>query len=255
LARLGALFFEPERSVAAGAPAGRHGDAGAGGDSALAGPRGGAGAGGHARGPVGPCGGAPTVVVLCSATRARAAAAGVALALAGACGSACATVAGIGVPGVPPDAAALPAARRAAARLRADRLAAGASGRLVWLDDPAGDAVQDGAGLAGAASSALGRAVAVVGTPAVLAVPFARTAALDRVLGWHAGIVVVREPAVDDALVDRSLASLAALGRPVVELTPPARWPAALSVAGLRAPGCAAQAVAQLGLAGVRLGG
>lgn len=222
LARIGALFVEP-------------------GDRVVR------------REPVRPSGGSPTVVVLCSATRARAAAAGLALALAGGAGSVCAVAAGLGIASPPPAAVALLSARRAAARLHAERMAVCASGRLVWLaDGRGGDAAQEGPALAAAASAELGRAAAIAGAPGALALPLVRTAALDRVLAWHAGIVVVPEPDRDEALLARALASLAELGRPVVAMEPPTRRAGALAVAGLRAPRCAAHAVAQLDAAGMR---
>ncbi len=204
---------------------------------------------------VGPSAGpAPAVAVLCAPMRARAAAAGVALALARALGTSHALAGAVGAggrdPAHPPGGA--PAARRSAARLRERELPATASGRLVWLADRRGslDPDDDVAPRAAASSAELGRASASVGAPAVLAIPLPRVAALDRVLAWHDAIVVVREPDASDAMVERALASLAALGRPVAPMAPPARLAAALAAAGVRVPAEAGDAVARLGLDG-----
>jgi hypothetical protein len=249
LGRIGALFVEPGRRFTAGGS--EHLGAAGGSGRRVAG-----GGPGHrvvARESVRPSGGVPTVVVLCSATRARAAAAGLALALSGDCGSACALAGVVGDATALPTAVPLLASRRAAARLHERRVAASASGRLVWLGAGRnGGTEEDPSAFAAAASAELGRAVGLVGAPAVLSIPFARTEALDRVLAWHAGTVVVPEPGADGALVARALASLGELDRPVVAMAPPARWAAALAVAGLCAPRCATDAVAQLDLAGVR---
>jgi hypothetical protein len=149
----------------------------------------------------------------------------------------------------------LPAAHRAAARVREQGLPASASGRLVWVADgrgprPAGDA----AARAAAMSAELARAAAVVGVPAAIALPFARTAALDRILAWHDAIVVVREPDASAAVVARALASIAELGRPVAAMEPPARVPGALAAAGLRVAAEAARAVCDLELRGEPVG-
>jgi hypothetical protein len=184
------------------------------------------------------------VAVLCTPARARAAASGVALALGGAC-----VLAGAAGGGGSASLGALPTARRAAAGLRELRLPAGASGRVVWLADGRGSLpADDRAARAAATSAELARAVVVAGSPAAVALPVARTAALDRVLAWHDAIVVVREPDASGAVIERALTSLAALGRPVVAMAPPPRLAAALAVGGLRAPVEAVNAVAALAL-------
>lgn len=194
----------------------------------------------------------PLVAVLCQPARGRAAASGVALALAGALGEPCALAAAAGVAAAGSLAGA-PTARRAAARVRDRGLPAAATGRLAWLADRRGrDVVGDDAASAAALSAELGRAAAAAGAPAAVALPIARTAALDRVLAWHDAIVVVRDPGMSDAVLERGLASLAMLGRPVAAMAPPTRLTAALAAVGLRAPAEAAVAVAQLGLGGPR---
>jgi len=142
-----------------------------------------------------------------------------------------------------------PAARHAAARTVDGGLPASAIGRLVWVGDrrAASGERHDPAALAAASSVELMRAAATVGGPAVLAVPFARTSALDRVLAWHDAIVVMQEPEGSATVMARALASLSELRRPVVAMAQPGRVPAALAVAGLCAPAEAARAVAELG--------
>jgi len=161
--------------------------------------------------------------------------------------------------GVPP-AASLPAhAGRAAS-------AGGATAHAGAIADPRGAAPagadaashvgvlaetchgRDAAGIAAAAGAALGRAATAAGAPAALAIPFPRVAGLDRVLAWHDGIVVVREPSAPQALVDRALASLRRLGRPVATLAPAGGALALAAALGLHAPPSAHAAVAELGL-------
>jgi hypothetical protein len=196
----------------------------------------------------------PTLVVLCRLARGRATAAAVALALARVCGANCAMAAAVTVAEQPfAPGLGLPGAHRVAARVRARGGHAAAAGRLVWLPDrrvaAASDFVlHDPAGAAAAASADLGRAVLASGVPGVLAVPYARTAALDRVLAWHDGIVVVREPDAPVGVIERVVESLGALGRPVVCVSPLSRTEAALALAGLRASPCVLDAVARLAL-------
>jgi hypothetical protein len=190
-------------------------------------------------------------VILCTAPRARVAAAGVALALAHAAGSRCALAGVVGA-----DAAAtlggMPAARRAATALRRRALPTAASGRLVWLADRRASLPPDDvASVCAALSAELGRSAAALGVPAAVAFPFARTDALDRVLAWHDAIVVAREPDAPPAAIERALASLARLGRPAAAMTPPPRTAAALAVAGLAAPSEAAAVVGELAAGGV----
>jgi hypothetical protein len=192
----------------------------------------------------------PTVAVLCTPARGHAAAASVALALARAAGRRCAIAAAAGastraLPALPATAA----AARAARRLRERGQSATASGRLVRLvAPPVPDRDADAAGIAAGASAALARAAIATCAPAVLAIPFARVEGLDRVLGWHDGIVVVREPGAPEGLVERALESLAALGRPVAAIAPPAGAAALAATLGLRAHDSALAAVAELGL-------
>ena len=192
----------------------------------------------------------PLVAVLCRPPRERAAAAGIALALSRAMGASCA-LASVAGSGPAQSLGASPAARRAAAALSAWNLPGVACGRLVWLPDrrevgAAGDVAVGAAAL----SAELGRAAAAAGAPGAVALPYVRTAALDRVLAWHDAIVVVREPDTSEPILQRVLSSLAALGRPVAEMTPPPRLAATLALAGLRVPSEAAGAVARLGLTG-----
>jgi hypothetical protein len=191
----------------------------------------------------------PRVAVLCAPPRGRAAASAVALALADARGVSCALAGAVGVAEGVGGIGGAPAARRAAARLRAGDLRAGAVGRLVWVADRAGaiGELEDVAAVAAAASAELARAAAI-GAPAALALPFGRTPGLDRVLAWHDAIVVMREPGVSDAMLDRALTSLARLGRPVAAMALPIRLSGWLADRGLRTPREAALAVARLGL-------
>lgn len=190
----------------------------------------------------------PLVAVLCTPARARVAACGIALALARALGAACGLAGAAGGVETAPLGA-LPAARRAAVRMRERGLPATASGRLVWLADDRGPlSADDRAARAAATSAELARAAAAAGLPGAVALPFARTAALDRALAWHDAIVVVREPDASDAVIERALASLAALGRPVAAMASPPRLAAALAVGGVRALAEAVHAVAALGL-------
>lgn len=191
---------------------------------------------------------APIVAVLCTPPRARAAAAAVALGLARATRHPCALATAVGGgPGV--AFGALPSARRAVAALRERDLSVAAGARLVWLADRRGPASTDVVARAAASSAELARSVAATGAPAAVALPFARTVALDRVLAWHDALVIVREPDAPDAIVQRARESVAALGRPVAVLDPPPRLPAALAVAGIAAPAELARVVAELGIA------
>lgn len=198
----------------------------------------------------------PVVAVLCDAAGARASSAAVALALARTTGRSCAIAASVGASGAPAAlATAVPAARRAAARLRERHQRATPSGRLVWLGGvrPAWSVVDaDAAGAAAAAGAALGRATGTVGAPGALAIPLARTAALDRILRWFDGIVVVRVAGTADPLPAPMRQSLAALDRPVAEMPHPARLPAAAASLGIAAPAVALHAVAELGFGGRR---
>ncbi|MBS1868929.1 MAG: hypothetical protein JSS99_04645 [Actinobacteria bacterium] len=208
--------------------------------------------------------GAPHVAILCTEPRARVAAAGIALALARAAGARGALAAALGHGGGS-ALGGLPTARRASAALRRDGRAVDASGRLAWLadrragvDDDApvrladrrGTVEDDAAARAAALCAELGRAGTLAGLPTTVALPLARTAALDRVLAWHDAIVVVREPDAADGLAERARASLARLGRPVAELTPPRRLAGALALGGMAIPQEAAVAVAELALSG-----
>lgn len=203
----------------------------------------------------------PLVAVLCASSRARACGPAVALALAGTTGAGTALAGVVGDPRTATPGTGTPAARRVAARVRERGVPAAPVGRLVWIPDRrdgtdprrvpgAAGAIdaRDRAGEAAAACAELARAVAAAHVPAAIALPLTRTDVLDRVLAWHDAIVVVPEPGAPAALVDRVLAGLVALGRPVVAMAPPSRVGAALAAAGLRAPAEAVQAVAQLGL-------
>lgn len=203
-------------------------------------------------GAIGPSGPPPVVAVLCAPRSARAAAAAVALALARLGRRPVALVAAVGVDGVAPvPVSAVPAARRAVARLHERDQHASASGRLVWLGErrsPWAAADADAPGVTAAASAALGRAAAVVRAPAALAIPLARTAALDRVLRWHDGVVIVRDADLTEGVLDRVRHSLAALDRPVAEMPGLPRFAATAAALGIAAPTVAMRAVAELGL-------
>jgi hypothetical protein len=229
----------------------------------------------------------PRVAVLCAGPRGAAVAAAIAMALARACGRPCALAAAVGA-GDAASTTLVPSAARAAAHLRRRGHRAHARGRLVWLADrrteprdggfavetrgvdgpvapdpgvlgtgavaadPAGAVVADPAGAAAALSTELSRAARAVEAPFALAIPFARSATLDRVLGWHDAVVVVRTPDATVALLQLVLASVAALDRPVVAVPVPGRLAATVATAGLHAPTFAAAAVAQLGIGGER---
>jgi len=192
---------------------------------------------------------APLVAVLCAPPRAGAAAAGVALALARAVGASCALASALGDDSCRTMTGA-PAAARTAAALRRRDLPADASGRLVRLRDRRGPIAADPAvaGRAAALAADLRRAAAATGMPAALALPVARSAALDRVLAWHDAVVVVQEADAIDGMGEQTLASVRALGRPVAAMAPPPRLAAALALAGLSAPPQATAAVAELRL-------
>jgi hypothetical protein len=201
---------------------------------------------------IGPSGALPVIAVLCDSRCARTAAAAVALALARFVRRPVALAAAVSVDGPPSVLApAVPAARRAVARLHERGQHASASSRLVWLGNrhaawAAADA--DAPGVAAAASSSLGRATAVVRAPAALAIPLARTTALDRVLRWHDGIVIVRDADTTDDMLDCVRRSLAALDRPVAEMPCIPRLAATAAELGIVAPAAATRAVAALRL-------
>ena len=196
---------------------------------------------------------APLVAILCTAPRGRVAASAIALALARASHRPCALA---GAVGEQPSGSigGMPSALRAARGVRDRGLPAAARGRLVWLPDRRGGLVADDAGRAAVMSAELGRAAAYVGAPAAIALPFARTAALDRVLAWHDAVVVVREPDAPAAVIERALTSLVTLGRPVAAMAPPPRLSGALAAGGAVAPAEALRAVAALELGGARPG-
>ena len=201
---------------------------------------------------------APTVAVLCDPAHGAVAASAVALALADACGSRCALAASVGhgaIAAVPAG----PAVRRAAAALVGRGYDAAAVGRLVWLadlrvtrrraDDPR-PLADDPVGAVAAAALEVAGASRALGAPAALAIPLARSDALDRVLGWHDAIVVVEDGRTTTAeLAELVTTSLAQLGRPVAAMGLASRLRARLTVAGLGRPATAVRAVADLGLA------
>ena len=193
----------------------------------------------------------PTIAVLCAAPRGPVAVAAVSLALAHLLGRPYALEATVGTasPGAHAGAA-VPSAQRAARRLRERGMDASASGRLVWLADrrcgELGIEGRDAPGAVAAANAELGRAAMIADAPAAIAIPLARVDALDRVLGWHDGIVVVPEPGLTAPMREHVLASLALLGRPVACMAPPPRLAGTAALLGLRAPACALDAVSQL---------
>ncbi len=197
-----------------------------------------------------PLGTSRTLLVLCEAELLHAAAAMAALALARVLGAPCALAAVGGASRDPRRAGvATVGARRAAARLRAAGRPAAASGRLVWLSGPFGAlaGAADPVGVAAGASLLLGRASAASGLPGVLALPHARTDALDRLIGWHDGVIAI--PAADAScdLSEHVEASVAALGRRCVCISALSRRMAALAELGLHVPAAAVDALARLG--------
>jgi hypothetical protein len=212
-----------------------------------------------AAGAVGPPSPMPLVAVLGPRSHAVASACAVALALARARGAPAALAGAAGVARRQQLVGGMPAARRHAGRLRGRGLPAVASGRVVWvaLEAPgyavaaeargADAGFRDEVGLAAAIAAGLGRATSAARVPAALALPLARTDALDRVLAWHDAFVVVRDPGAPEGLLRHALASLASLGRPVATMAVPPRVDATLAAAGMRAPAAAVQAVERLG--------
>ncbi|HEY4280794.1 MAG TPA: hypothetical protein VGM91_21430 [Conexibacter sp.] len=186
----------------------------------------------------------PVVAVLCPAGRARATVASVALALASATGARCAVAAVAGVREVSSQLGSL-AARRGAAQLCARGYDAAAGGRVVWVADVAG-VEDDPAGGAAALALVTAGAGRALGVPAVVAMPFARSDALDRVLGWHDAVVVASDQVATPVITELARTSLAGLARPVALMPAPVRLPAAAAGAGLRATAEAVQAVTQL---------
>jgi hypothetical protein len=223
--------------------------------------------------PVAPSGSAPAVAVLCETGNGCAAASAVALALAAATGRPCGLAAAVGT--AAPGAGAgggLPSAAGAARLLRDRGQPATACGRLVWLlgrDSVRGPAEDDGTlpalarrrdldrahagidavGVVAGASAALGRAATAVAAPAALAIPLGRSDALDRVLRWFDGFVVVRAPVREDVVLAQIVTSLRALERPVAVMPPLGHADAFAARLGLRAPAVARAAVAGLDLA------
>ena len=205
----------------------------------------------------------PTVAVLCDPAHATLAASAAALALAAAAGTRCAVAMAVGRG----ERAAMPLAAtagRGAARLRGRGYDATAVGRLVCLADlrvsrrpqaVAGGAAgcgpidDDPVGAVAAASLELAGAARAIGAPAAVAIPLARTAALDRVLGWHDGIVVVDdERTTMPELAELARASLSTLDRPLAAMALPSRLTGRAALAGLRATDAAVRAIAELGL-------
>lgn len=207
----------------------------------------------------------PTVAVLCDPAAGLVAACAVALALGVAAGTRRAVAMAVGH-GERPALPLTAASGRGAAYLRERGYDAAAVGRLVWLADlrvarrahvdgraPLGPHDDDPVGVVAAASVELSGAARAVGAPGAVAIPLARTAALDRVLGWHDGIVVVEdERTTMPELAELARESLATLDRPVTAMALPSRLPARAAVAGLRASEAALRAVAELGLASVQ---
>lgn len=201
---------------------------------------------------------APTVAVLCDPAHGAATASAVALALADACGSRCAVAAAVGhgaVAGLPAG----PGVRRATAELTARGYDAIAVGRLVWLadlrvtrrhDDDAAALRDDPVAAVAAAALEVAGAARALSVPAALAIPLARSEALDRVLGWHDAIVVVEDGrTTTPELAGLIAASLAQLGRPVAAMGLASRLRARMTAAGVGRPAAAIRAVAELGLA------
>ncbi len=197
----------------------------------------------------------PSVVVLGTPAHGRVVAAGIAVALARALGIPAGLAGAIGAGPITPAALAVaPAARRAAARLRRQGHDASARGRLVWLADRRAATglrafADDPVGTAGASCAELARAAAAIRAPSALALPSPRSEGLDRVLAWHDGIVVVREPDATEGLTDLVLASVAALGPPVACVEAPSRVAGTVALLGVVPPAFAVRAVEQLGIA------
>jgi hypothetical protein len=193
----------------------------------------------------------PAVAVLAPPSRVVAATTAVAVALARVHRSrwALAGVLGATAPSAG-SAVVLPAAARAAARLRRSGRGAAAAGRVVWLalsDAPPGDLSDDEPGNDPLAQPVDGASVIrlarELGVPAALGVARARSAGLDRALARYDAIVVVREADAAADLTDLVLTSLAELDRPVSAMAPLGRLAAALSTTGLHAPAAALRVV------------
>jgi hypothetical protein len=165
----------------------------------------------------------PAVAVLAPAARVASVTAAVAVALARGSARRCAlaTIAGAATPAAG-SATAMPAARRAASKLRGSGHDARAAGRIVWLVPP----------LAATATALRDK----LGIPVVLGSAQARCAELDRVLARSDALLVVAQPDATEELADLVLDSLAALGPPVGRLPAPRRALAALAATGLYAP-------------------
>jgi hypothetical protein len=187
----------------------------------------------------------PLVAVLCEPQRARVAAASTALALASAVGARVAVAAVAGVRDARSQLASRPASR-CAARLVARGYAAAAVGRVAWVAD-ASPSADDVAGEAAALVVVTAGAGRMLGVPAVVALPVARTAALDRVLGWADAVVVAERHAKTPAVAALERASIERLARPTAFMATPSRAAALLAGAGMRATPEAVQAVAVLG--------
>ncbi|MBB4664490.1 hypothetical protein [Conexibacter arvalis] len=182
------------------------------------------------------------------------------------CVDPCASARAVGSAGAGPDdprtsartARSSSAERAGSAELRASlRARAGGSAGAESADRPAADPVDplgdDPVGAVAAISLELAGAARALSVPAALAIPLARSSALDRVLGWHDAIVVVEDGrSTTPELSELVRESLAALDRPVAPMAPPSRAQARAAAAGIRAPSAAARAIAELELARAR---
>jgi hypothetical protein len=192
-----------------------------------------------------------SLVVLCRPERTRPLAASAAIALAAVTGTRCALASVAGLVDPPPGLGlGVLGSRRALAVVRAAGHRCGARGRVVWVADRRADVeavvASDPVGAVAAASHELGTLAAATGLPAVLALSLVRTEALDRVLGWHDGLVAALEPDATEGIAERVQESLAALGLPFACVAVPSRWDGALAEWGMRAPAPIVTAVADL---------
>jgi hypothetical protein len=129
--------------------------------------------------------------------------------------------------------AAMPSAARLAARLARRDLPATARGRLAWLALPADPA---------AAAGTVHRVAAIVEGPLVTALAGARPPELDALVAGHDVVVVAAEP--DTPLARAALSGLPLPADRTVACPPlPRGVPAALALAGLRAPRAAPPAL------------
>jgi hypothetical protein len=136
----------------------------------------------------------------------------------------------------PGGAPAVPAARRAAASLRAHDLAADAAGRLVRVT------FADDAPIGATAT----RVIAAVPGPVVLAVDRPRDDGIDRALAEQDAVAWLMPEGTEPSLIGVGNRSLEALGPPVFSVRPPSALVRRLALSGVASPGLAALLLGEL---------